>query len=93
MAFSHLLQYHNGCLHYLPPPNSSSSSSSFSTTTSTSLFPNSATNGRRWRTNRTSLVAVATTTTGSNPLWVEAWKPDNSPSPPLSDIFWPSAGY
>ncbi|CAN1235358.1 Transmembrane protein DDB_G0269096 [Linum perenne] len=87
MVFTHLLQYHhNGCLHYLPPPISSSSFST--TTTSTSLFPNSATNGRRrWKTNRTSLVAA-----GSNPLWVEAWKPDNSPSPPLSDIFWPSAG-
>ncbi|CAN1189903.1 Transmembrane protein DDB_G0269096 [Linum perenne] len=91
MAFSHLLQNHNGFFfhHYLPPPISSSSSST--TTTSTSLFPNSTgTNGRRWKTNRTSLVAAATT--GSNPLWVDAWKPDNSPSPPLSDIFWPSAG-
>ncbi|CAN1189904.1 hypothetical protein LINPERPRIM_LOCUS11254 [Linum perenne] len=90
MAFSHLLQNHNGFFfhHYLPPPISSSSSST--TTTSTSLFPNSTgTNGRRWKTNRTSLVAAATT--GSNPLWVDAWKPDNSPSPPLSDIFWPSA--
>ncbi|CAL1368137.1 unnamed protein product [Linum trigynum] len=99
MATHPTLQFHNTyfLLHHSTPPSSPKFQplalfpvKTHYRTPSLNLQSGSSSNGRR---RRNSTLAVAVSAAAGNVAWWDAWKPDDkSPSVPLSDIFWPSAG-